>query len=64
LGEKAGDPTPATTDAKLICENETPTGSHIPTRRCRRADRADANRAQTEEELTQPRGTNPPKPGG
>jgi len=64
LEEEAGEPTPGATAAKLICESETPTGSHIPTRRCRRADEADADRAQTEGELTQPRGTNPPKPGG
>jgi hypothetical protein len=49
---------------KMICENETPTGSHFPEKRCRYQDDADQDAMMTQNNLL----THPPSgmtaPGG
>ena len=42
---------------KKICENETPTGSHIATVRCRTVDESNQQRAATQTNMLRPQNT-------
>lgn len=41
----------------VVCENESPTGSHLSKRVCRPVDQADRDRAATQIDLLRPRAT-------
>lgn len=47
---------------KVVCQNETPLGSHIAKRVCRPVEQVDRDRQATQTDLLRPRST-PPQPG-
>ncbi len=47
---------------KVVCENETPLGSHLSKRVCRPVEQVDRDRQATQLDLSRPRSTPQPKP--